>query len=251
MKKRKKFVAGAVLAAFSLFALSAVFGGCAGRDGDTSSSDPEELYLERFKGKKWLVIGDSISEINETADKNYSATVGEMLGAEVINMATSGSGFINPLEGPLHRNCWLERLRHGDYPVDIDFITVMGAVNDYGYPLGEHGGTDEGTVLGASGMFFSLLLEKYPGVPVVFITDPPSGTMNRGVYDGAIMKTARDLGIPALNLLEKSRIRYDTQEMKDKYYYKSDAVHPNQAGHDEISPYIYEFLLEEVGPRLK
>ena len=43
--------------------------------------------------KKWVVVGDSLTEKNNRATKNYHDYISEEVGINVINMGVGGTGY--------------------------------------------------------------------------------------------------------------------------------------------------------------
>lgn len=64
-------------------------------------------------------------------------------------------------------------MRAKEMKTDVDAVVVFGGTNDFGHgdaPFGEITDTEPDTFCGACDALISLLLNKYPSKPVVFLT---------------------------------------------------------------------------------
>lgn len=160
-----------------------------------------------LEGKIWLVIGDSISEHNFRAEKNYDEYISDWTGVRVINVAASGTGYIHAFQGV---DSWLDRI--DTFPEDVDFITIMGGLNDRHYPVGEQFDTDLGTLYGGLYEFYDRLIEKYPTTPIGVITSTPRyycyGEDGEFVeHIDAVIDVAGHYSLPVLDLYRNSGLR--------------------------------------------
>lgn len=203
-----------------------------------------------FSRKKvWLVIGDSISEHNFRVEsgRNYDYWVSKWLHCEVINVAASSTGFIKS-EGKIKG--WVERIE--DFPKKVDFITVMGALNDRSFEVGEFKDTDCTTLYGALHTFFQNMIKKYPCVPIGVITSTPRKYCygEDGIYVehvNAVIRVAQHYSLPVLDLYRSSGVRpWNTKNSKEFFSCKKaprgDGVHLNEKGQKLISKKIYYFI---------
>lgn len=201
--------------------------------------------LNRFKDKKLLVSGDSITEVNNRASKNWHAYLKDWLGiVQVQNDAVSGSGLIKS------GNTVGMNYRLADWQTKYetpDLILLMGNMNDgtsgatgawdwiYGTADAHKG--DFTTVVDNTNMasslwyalryLFETLITKYPNVPIGFIISQPraqvavkSGTARNGYtttcwgdngwfaeWVEVIERLAGHYSIPTLNLYTQSNMR--------------------------------------------
>ena len=209
--------------------------------GTVSSSNNADHY-----GKKWLFIGDSITEHNFRATKNYDQFLAEWLGIVSVNRGMSGTGVTYPFQG---NPSWLDDM--ANYPTDVDYISVMGALNDRHTPLGEWGDRGTDTVYGGVWNYFDKLISKYPNKPIIYITSTPRD-YSYGV-DGqytawvdAFIKTAHNFSIPVLDLYRESGLR-PWNASNNKTYFScgsapnGDGVHPNELGQELMAKKIIDF----------
>lgn len=202
-----------------------------------------------LQGKKWLFVGDSITEHNFRATKNYDQYLQDMLGITPINVGMSGTGVTHPSgDNP----CWLDKL--AEYPDDVDGISVFGGLNDRHTALGQWGDRGTDTVYGGVWNYFNNLIAKYPNKPIIYITSTPR-EYSYGV-DGqytawvdAFIKTAENFSIPVLDLYRHSGLRPYNATNNAEYFSCSDApngdgVHPNEKGQKLIALKIKDFALQ-------
>ena len=89
-----------------------------------SSSVPTLVW----KGKKWAVVGDSLSASTTNTDKFYHDYISEKTGITVENMGNSGSGYKKKDDKEL---AFYQRIT--SVPTDADVVTIFGSGNDLGY----------------------------------------------------------------------------------------------------------------------
>lgn len=207
--------------------------------------------VKNISGKRWLFIGDSITEHNYRATKNYDQFLEEWLGIESVNVAKSGTGVTYPFGG---NPSWLDALPN--YPNNVDVISVMGALNDRHTPLGKWGDRTTETVYGGVYMFFNNLINKYPLKQIVYITSTPRSYCwgADGEYRewiDAFIKTAKNFSIPVLDLYSHSGLRPWNDENNKEYFSSSaspngDGVHPNAKGQQIMAQKIYDFIKQYI-----
>lgn len=200
----------------------------------------------KLSGKKWLFIGDSITEHNFRASKNYDEYLEEWLNIVPVNVGMSGTGVTYPFGG---NPSWLDKMV--EYPADVDVISVMGALNDRHTALGAWGDRGINTVYGAVWNYFNNLINKYPNKPIVYITSTPrdysygeDGEFTAWV--DAFIKTAHNFSIPVLDLYRNSGLRPWNAINNAEFFSCSespagDGVHPNEKGQRLMALKIAEF----------
>ncbi|WP_180161051.1 SGNH/GDSL hydrolase family protein [Acinetobacter sp. YH12064] len=209
-----------------------------------------------LKDKKWIAIGDSITEKNIRANKNYHDFICEDVGGmTVYNKGISGSGF--------H-----DRMNVADTLTEqADYITVFWGTNDFGlvrntYPLGTFLSTDIETISGRINACLNALITKYPLAKIAIISALPRLT-NYGSNAapnsvGYTLKQHVDLlkqyaahySLPFLNLYEQSNLPVWIPAA-NQYYFTApasttpDGLHPNDAGQRVMADKI-RFFLESI-----
>ena len=209
----------------------------------------------KWKNKKWCAVGDSITEKNFRANKNYHDYIKEEIGCVVENRGISGSGYqaSNAIMG-----------RVNTFASDSDLITVFAGTNDYNHgtvPLGEVGDTTEETLCGCIYLTFTRLLERFPTQTIaVFTTLPRSNcyplkevTNNRGYTLGDVARVTKEIaelfGFPVLDLYHASNLHpWITKNNTIYFAYQNDGVsngdglHPNDKGQKVIADKIKHFI---------
>lgn len=214
--------------------------------------------LSKLAGKTILFDGDSITEKNFRASKNYHDYLAQWYGFTVINKAVSGTG--------LKKNTGaIDRLP--DYPTDIDAYVYMGNMNDGTSDdgiteLGQYGDTQVTTAYGAIATFLDMLVEKYPTTPILIISSTPRtqngvlglcyGTQNWfAQWVEAWKKLCADRDIPFLDLYGKSNLRPWNDAHNMEYfladgYTEPDGIHPNAKGQLIMAQQIAPFLVSNI-----
>lgn len=205
-----------------------------------------ETTTSPLKGKKWVVIGDSLTEKNIKTSKNYHDYIAEELGCEVVNMGVGGSGYV---AGRQEGKCFYQRL---EALPQADIITIFGSGNDRNERLGDVADTDTFTVCGSINTTIDMIYQMLPTVQLGIITPtpwmnyPPYETDNNmAKYSRAIVEICKRRGIPCLDLYHCSGLRPWDERFRELAYSKDngDGVHPDETGHAMISPQIRSFLL--------
>lgn len=204
----------------------------------------------RWNGKRWLLIGDSISS-TQYATVPYGTLVSRRLGMILTNVSVSGKTMAN-------YNETVET-----YGQDYDLVTVMLGTNDMGYNAAIGAISDEAA---ASGSFYARckymatkLMGKYPQSVIAFFTclkrgdDATNEDDDLSQKTNAQSKTTQDFtdviidvcdfyGIPCLDISKVYNPCFAVQR-KIYGYTKTDATHLNNLGHARIlAPQVEDFL---------
>lgn len=224
--------------------------------GDTKVTGEISLFESLNKIKNWYCIGDSITEKNFRASKNYHDFIKEDLDINVINLGHGGKGYMKGKDDSTPNNFVSKISKITNYNVDTDILTVMGSINDFDLMinnLGQEGDKTQDTIYGCMYNFFNTLFATYPGVRVGIIAPTPTEHFHSDWWDKyyeALLYTARYFSIPLLNLTFESNLRPWETTFKG-IYFKSDGngnnneidgTHPNSKGHKLISNKIKEFI---------
>lgn len=211
-----------------------------------------EPKLEGWEGKKWVAIGDSITEHNNKALKNYHDYIAEKTGIAVVNMGLSGSGY---KAKESDNGAFYQRV--SDVPTDADVITIFGSGNDLGgsYQIGEASDTGTETLCGCINTTINNLFTAVPTAQLGIITsipwsgfNPSDDTNLMAQYSAKIVEICRRRGIPCLDLYHCSGLRpWDSAFQAVMYPANSsgtgyDGVHPNEVGQAFFAPKIKAFL---------
>lgn len=208
----------------------------------------EEVELRKWHGKKWCVIGDSLTERNSRTTKNYHDYVAEATGIAVVNLGVSGTGYA---KGADASRAFFDRV--ANVPVDSDAVTIFGSGNDLssGLELGTPTDTGTETLCGCINTTIENLVAIMPAVqlgivsPTPWVSHPPSNADSSMAKYCAAMKTiCENRSIPFLDLYHCSNLRPWTEEGRAACYTKDDGngVHPDEKGHALIAPRFKAFL---------
>lgn len=208
-----------------------------------------------LKNKKINFLGDSITE-------GCCATAPERMFVEVMKqkyaLAAARNYGIGGTRIALQRIPSAEAKYDRDFcsrvsemDRDADIVVVFGGTNDHGHgdaPLGCDANRTPDTFYGACHVLYAGLLNRFPDAKIVVLTplhraeecNPKHGfgTVLRDYVD-IIRKTAKQYGLPVLDLFETSAINTDTLSKLT-----SDGLHPNDEGHAILAEEIGEFLLQ-------
>lgn len=206
-----------------------------------------------WKGKKWVAIGDSLTENNTTASEKYHYLIAQRTGITVLNYGKSGTGY-GKTYGTSNNfaNRVLELAS-----ADCDIITIFGSFNDLSLDLGTADDTGTDTLGGWMNTTFDNLYSAKPFVSVGIILPTPwwgrtpdGTTENRAKavqYCEMLRTIAERRGIPVLDLFHRSNLHPNEENFRTQFFANADGVHPNNAGHAKFAPMIERFL-EEIIP---
>ena len=211
----------------------------------------------KFKGKKLITVGDSITEGVGASNKEvtYPGYLKNKYGLNVVNVGIAGATWANYNDGRDNISI-IHQVDNTDF-TDADFVTIFAGTNDFGRTNGDTIGnttdTETNTVKGAMNYVFNKILTQNPRVKIAVITpmwrqrlasgdnkDSDTNTILGQYlidYVKAIEEQAKYNHIPCLNLYETCLI--------NKYNYStylSDGLHPNDKGYELLADKIHSFL---------
>lgn len=213
--------------------------------------------------RKWVAIGDSLTEVNQTATKRYCDYVAESLNLELVNMGVGGTGYKNGYD---NSRAFYQRVQSA--PTDADVYTFFGSGNDgastlNNFPIGEPADTGTNSICGCVNTALDNLYAINPSAIVGIITPtpwaiwPPYGVENTGAtlpaqdpswmqkYSDALVAVCKRRGIPCLDLYHCSAMRPWNNTFRTLFYShdENNGVHPDENGHKYfIAPHIQEFV---------
>ena len=205
-----------------------------------------------FNGKKWVGIGDSMTEDNFRATYHYWSYIKAETGLSFTNMGVSGSGYMAEGSG---NKAFYKRV--ASMATDADVITIMGGVNDIvlsNNTIGTAADDDTTTICGCVNATIDAIEELYPEhMPLGIISPLPcyctDTQVNINPYQKPDDETCRmtqfveqlaiickHRGIPFLDLFHQSNLRPWNEECNAKYFscdsaITGDGLHPNGHGH--------------------
>lgn len=222
------------------------------RNIKVSKINADEEQGESIAVKKWVVLGDSITEKNAKTLKNYHDYIAELTGINVINMGLSGTGYKSYEDT---NNAFYQRILN--VPTNADVVTIFGSGNDLGgnYTIGNATDTGTDTLCGCINKTIDNLYSVLPTVQLGIITPNPWGSFNpsnennlMAQYSAKIVEICKLRGIPCLDLYHCSGLRpWDSAFLERAYPMNEagtarDTIHPNEVGHSIIAPRIKAFL---------
>ena len=221
----------------------------------------------RWLGKRWLLIGDSIStEHQGIADVGYGELCAKSLGMMRENMAISGSASVE----------WLDitsrvSKQWSSYRNDYDLITVMLGTNDQAYNCSvgslndsiyqANSSSSRNSYYARMQLLYELLREKYPKSVIALITPIkrylveghtdglPAGEVNMEPFADAIREICGYYSIPCIDIYNSVMPLDETQ--RKNFFLSSegyDGTHPNDLGHALFIAPIVEAKLREIAP---
>lgn len=198
-----------------------------------------EVNSSFWTNKKWLAIGDSITDA-ATPERKYLYFIQDLIDCEIINNGLSGTGYI--AKTPIHG-------RINALPNDADLITVFAGTNDHPYYIGKLGDTVDTTFYGAVELALSSLVNKYPLKTIAVFTPLPRRNINLKGYADAIKDVANKYSLPVLDLFNDSCFYANNTTFVANYTYggngtvgTGDGLHPNTAWQEILARKVLSFL---------
>lgn len=206
-----------------------------------------------FKGKKWAIFGDSISQPNTDGVNKYYNYIANNLGMTVTSYAVGGSGYFKGSSS----TTWGDNnipYKIANASSDFDIISFFAGVNERNLTMGtiEDEVVDTPTTLcGAVKKSLEMAIEKYPNAQTFLITPTPAtgndatpkqGNLNTFVENQ--IKIARMYNIPVIDLYHESNLRPWNTENASKYY--KDYCHLLTSGHEYIAKLIQKFMQDKL-----
>ena len=195
-----------------------------------------------LKDKKWVVIGDSISDTvggRTRTDKFYQEFIAENTGCTLFNWGGNGTGYYTEFNGVSYIYN-----RINEIPEDADLITIFAGTNDK-LNVGNYGDTDFTSFYGAVDKTVSAIKEKFPLVPLGLITPLPrtvndlTNAKNKN-YSEAIKAIGKKYSVPVLDLYADCGFHVNNNEFRLNCL--PDGLHPNINGHAMLSKKIQPWL---------
>lgn len=233
------------------------------------------LSYDKYKEKKFLFIGDSITDTGY-----YINSIVTKTGCIAYNRGVSGTTLaVNSSVA----NSMCERLdldvndiptaKYQGFPSEADYVFVLGGINDWGRLRNQvfgdlNAAIDNTTFCGALKYLYKGLKSRYPGAKIVILnllhTYSPTQYVNwkelsyedddetkaitvalnnvgKSLYDyrDAISKAAQMYGLPVIDLFN---VGFTATLDKDRAAYYVDGLHPNEAGGEIMADYILKQL---------
>lgn len=197
-------------------------------------------------GKKWVCIGDSLTDTNIRTTKHYFDYVAEKTGITVVNLGKGGTGYKREYAG---NGPFIDRV--DQIPLDADVVTIFGSGNDAIYTIGDPSDTGTDTLCGAINTTIAAIFARKVTCQLGIVTpcpwesyNPADDTNWMARYSAAIVEICNRWGIPCLDLYHCSNLRPWEAAFRAAAYSKDDGngVHPDETGHAIIAPRFESFV---------
>lgn len=228
---------------------------------DTVRHSPE---LEKWGGIKWVAFGDSLTESNYRATKNYHDYVHDWTGITVVNRGVSGSGYKELYSSS---KAFYQRVRT-QTDSDAGVITIFGSGNDLHrqngvlkYEIGDVTDTGTDTICGCINDTLDWLQQNFPLVPLGIVTPTPWRSQNQvpsnldasnkmTEYCNKLIAICEMRGIPYLDLYHCSNLHPESNAFCGVAYRRDATYAASSQGVDgaievteELLPIVQEFGL--------
>lgn len=212
----------------------------------------QKITDKKWKGKKWVVIGDSLTDLNGRAYKHYFDYISWKTGIEIVYMGVSGTGYA---KGISNNNAFYQRIENIDTSADV--ITIFGSFNDLasGLSIGNITDNTNETIAGCVNLCINEIYSKIPLANLGIVTPCPweqytpmdSDDSASVKYVDVLIDISKKRGIPCLDLFRESGIRPWESTVRSAIY-KNDngsGTHPDSDGQRILYP-KFESLLEKL-----
>lgn len=208
-----------------------------------------------LNGKRWLVIGDSI-----TAYDGYRNLITDTYGTVTSTGTYVSGGTISFYEIGTDR-CIFEKVSSGDWVMaEPDIITIFAGTNDYNnsVPLGtisddpDAQTSESYTFMGCYKGLIEALNAQYGAlVPIILITPTPRATQytvkngkTLADFVDAIKEIGRYYACPVVDLYSNGYAPYvgGAENGKSELTKDGDGLHPSEAWSKMLVPHIYEAM---------
>ena len=210
----------------------------------TTEANP--LSNSNWSGKKWVCVGDSLTEVNSRTTMHYHDYIAQKTGISVVNLGKGGTGYKQSYSG---NGPFIDRVNQ--IPLDADVVTIFGSGNDGQYSVGDPSDTGTDSLCSAINATIDAIQARITTVNIGIITptpwigyNPADDTNWMARYSAAIVEICRRRGIPCLDLYHCSNLRPWEAAFRTAAYSKDDGngVHPDETGHALFAPRIQAFL---------
>ena len=218
-----------------------------------SSADNPHFYTRyearanslRWGDKKWVCVGDSLTEVNATSNTKYYDYISDLTGIQTVNMGVSGTDY---KAGEGNNNAFYQRI--SNVPTDADVVTIFGSFNDGYSNLGTATDTGTATVAGCINTTLDNLYAIMPTVQLGIVSPTPWQGSNpytnpaANAYADLLEAICKRRSIPFLNLYYESNLRPWDATFRQAAYSKDggNGVHPDETGHKIIASRFEGFL---------
>lgn len=211
--------------------------------------DYQYILNTRFKGKKVVFEGDSITDSDFATEYNGKSWADYLkiklkLG-DVINNSVGGSTISTNNTATLNGSV-VTRISETNYPSGVKLFIIFAGTNDWNnnVTLGDIDSTDSSTILGALNNCIDTAQTKCPDATIVVIAPMHRSGMRTATRTAGKLedvgegykKVCKNWGVNFFDSLENFGMNAYNSTIASKYYIESDGqLHPNPAGHKRIA----------------
>ena len=217
-----------------------------GADGAALYETVEKSATEKWAGKKWVCIGDSLTDTNIRTTMHYHDYIAQKTGITVVNLGKGGTGYKKSYDG---NGPFIDRV--DQIPLDADVVTIFGSGNDGSYTIGDPSDTGTDSLCSAINATIAAIFDRITTCQLGIVTptpwqgyNPADDTNWMAQYSAAIVEICKRWGIPCLDLYHCSNLRPWDADFRAAAYSKDDGggTHPDETGHALIAPRFEAFL---------
>ena len=228
------------------------------------------IKKDDWSNKKWLLIGDSITEENFRASKHYWNFIQDLTNIQLNNIAKSGSGYYMRHNETTPSSIY-DYIQRKDI-TNCDLITIFAGINDVVWTRNPIIGniTDNvqnNSILGFVNGTIDYIESIYNKYAPLGIISPLPACVNLEAFSDAKnpnqyplitdclmeelvtkLKQLCDMrGYPFLDLFHNSGFQPQNESCRNEYFkagnnYTADGLHPNANGHELIYRKIMSFI---------
>ena len=209
-----------------------------------SGAQQDVVPSKRWNSKKWVVIGDSLTEHNLRASVHYYDFVKAATGINVVNLAVSGQGYAKGSDNFMAQSL--------NVPTDADVVTMFGSFNDLSanLPIGSVDDTGTDTLAGCVNTAITNIQTAIPLVSLGIVSPTPWNTTQPSTsgmayeYVEMLKAICERRSIPFLDLWRCSNLRPWESSFRAVAYTNDGGggVHPDSNGHKLIAPRFKAFV---------
>ena len=237
------------------------YGSCRGYENSEYQGERSNVggltLTHRYKGKKWISCGTSITWYNahtysaglHTGElcRGYQYHVCKALGLLLTNDGISGSTL-----GNKSTSSFINRYTSIDWTA-YDLVTIEYGVNDLGSVITVGESTEDAntdTFAGCLKTVLDYIISQNPTIRIVLCTDPDvrgSSVNSNGNYLEDYTKVTKEIAnlyrLPVCDWFYNSGISDLTRGDSTLDYLTADGTHPNDAGHERMGYELIKTLL--------
>lgn len=200
----------------------------------------------KWAGRKWNVIGDSLTDVNSWATNKYHQVISVKKEINTNVYGYNGLGFTQLTTGA---NAIPDKIVAANMDKSADLITIFAGENDVApivsgaTKLGSFGDKNRATYYGSLDFTFSTLVNRFPTKTIAAISQTKHGKGDE-VIIRSMVKALKDVcgqyGVPVLDLFNGGNVyAYNASFKADMM---TDGIHFNNKGNLMLADKIGSFI---------